>query len=123
MSKLLAISAAVEAVAGLALVLLPPLFAELLLGTTLMSPTSHAVARLAGTALLALSTACWFARNDGASRAARGVVAALLVYNVGAVAILVYAGTVLGFFSDLLWPAVALHAALAAWCVTCLRSS
>jgi len=119
---LLAITAALEAATGLALLLSPPLIAGLLLGVALDAPAARVVARLAGAALLALAVACWRARVDGASRAARGVVAAMLLYNIGAVAVLAYAGAGVGLFSVFLWPAVVLHGALAIWCITCLRS-
>jgi len=42
-------------------------------------------------ALLALGVACWLAREDAASRAAKGLVAAMLLYNIGVVAVLVLA--------------------------------
>jgi hypothetical protein len=43
------------------------------------------------------------------------------VYNLGAVALLAFAGIGLGLHGIALWPAVVLHGVMAAWCITCLR--
>jgi len=121
MKALLVFTAALEAATGLALIFSPPLIARLLLGVWFDGAAALTVGRLAGAALLSLGLACWLARGDGASPAGRGLVAAMLLYNVGAVAVLAYAGAGLGLFSVLLWPAAVLHAALAVWCGACLR--
>jgi hypothetical protein len=116
------VTAAAESTTGLALLGLPMLVASLLLGASLDTPAAVAVARVTGTALLSLGVACWLARHDEQSRAARGLVAALLLYNAAVTAVLVHAGTGLGLFGAGLWPAVVLHVAMAAWCIACLRS-
>ena len=51
------------------------------------------------------------------------VLAGLLVYNVGACAILAYVGVGLGLSDPLLWPAVLLHAILTLWTLVCLRGA
>ncbi len=121
MKVLLVVTAASEAVTGLALLLLPSMVVSLLLGATLDTPSGLVVARVAGAALLALGTACWLARNDLQSRAAKGLIAALLLYNAAAVTVIVYAALGLALSGIGLWPAVVLHVALAVWCVACLR--
>ncbi len=78
------------------------------------------VARVAGAGLLALGIACWLAAHDTQSCAARGIVSAMLVYNLFAVFILGAAGMWSSSVGILLWPAVVLHAAMAVWCVTSL---
>jgi hypothetical protein len=120
MKTLLIVTAVIEAATGLALVLSPSMPASMLLGASLDMPAGLVVARIAGAALLALATACWLARNDPQSRAATGLIAALLLYNVAAVAVLVHAGMGLGLFGIGLWPTVVLHAALGGWCIACL---
>jgi hypothetical protein len=79
------------------------------------------VARIAGAALLAIGLACWLARDDGRSRSALGLIAALLLYNVAATIVLIHAGLGLKLSGIALWPAVVAHIALAIWCITTIR--
>ena len=88
MKNLHTVTTVIEAGAGLALLCNPSAVLDLLLGTELDTPATVILGRLAGAALLALGVACWLARSDVQSRAARGVVAAMLLYNFGAVVIL-----------------------------------
>lgn len=118
---LLIATAAIEIGAGLALIMMPSTAAAILLGAPLDTSTGVAVGRLAGAALLSLALACWLARDDGESLAANGLVTAMLVYNCGAVAVLAYAGAGRGLSSVVLWMAVVVHVAMAAWCGACLN--
>jgi hypothetical protein len=120
--QLLVVTAATEAATGMALAISPGVPVSLLLGTSLDTPGGLVLARVAGAALLSLGVACWLARNDTPSDAARGLISALLLYNTATVTVLVYAGMALGLSGLGLWPAVFIHAALAVWCMTCLRA-
>ena len=80
------------------------------------------MARVAGAALLSLGLACWLARDDGRSPAGRGIVAAVLLYNVAVIAVFGYTNLGLGIAGVGLWPAVGVHTVLGVWCVACLRS-
>jgi hypothetical protein len=75
---------------------------------------------VAGTALFALGVACWLAQYDAQSCAARGLVSAMVLYNLGAVVILGAAGIRSQPVGVALWPAVVLHAVMTVWCVMCL---
>jgi hypothetical protein len=47
----------------------------------------------------------------------------MVLYNAASVALLAFAGLDLGLSGIALWPAVAVHAAMTAWCVTSLATS
>ena len=121
MKKLLVVTALIEAVAGVVLVVSPAPAVSLLVGAALDTAGGLVAARVAGGALLALGLACWRARDGGQDRGARGIVAAMLLYNAVVAAVLVHAGLGLKLSGIGLWPAVVLHLALAVWCIACLR--
>jgi hypothetical protein len=123
MKNLLIVTSWSEAATGVALLGLPSVVVSMLLGASLDSPAALAMVRLGGAALLCIGAACWLARNDRQSRAAGGLLAGLCLYNIAAVAVLVHAGAGLGLSGVGLWPAVFFHAALALWCIACLRST
>jgi hypothetical protein len=119
MNRLLTLSAAIEALAGLPLLVVPSVVVWLLLGGEISGP-GIPVARVAGVALLALAVACWLAAGDASSGAARGLVAAMLLYNLGTVAIFGAVGTRSQSIGIALWPALILHLAMTVWCITVL---
>jgi hypothetical protein len=120
--SLLSVTALVEVGAGIALLVTPSLTVELLLGAGLFSPQSVVVGRVAGAALIALGVTCWRARRGGRGAARTGLLAGLLIYNVAAPILLVYAAIVFMMQGIGLWPASVLHLVLAIWCIACLRS-
>lgn len=123
MKTLLMITAAIEITTGIALLAVPALLASGLLGSPLDTPAGLAVARLAGVALLSLGVACGLGSRDTPSRAAAGIVAAMLLYNLAAVILLLSLRYSVGLTGIGLLPASVLHAALAVWCVVCLQSA
>ena len=122
MNRLLKLTALIEAATGLGLIGVPAVVVRLLLGADI-SGASIPLGRVAGAALLALGVACWLASYDEQSCAARGVVTAMVIYNLGTVAILGASGIGSQPVGVALWPAVILHAVMAVWCVACLRRS
>jgi len=110
-------SALLGAATGIALMVAPAPPVKLLVGAAFDTTGGLIVARVAGAALLALGLGCWLAR----SQAARGLVAAMLFYNLAALALLIYAGLGLKLSGVGLWPAVLLHLTLAVWCTACLQ--
>lgn len=101
MKKALIFAAVGEEITGLALLVLPSLVGQLLLGTGL-SGVSILVARVAGIALIALGIACL----PGLA------LAGMLTYSTLATVYLAYIAIRGEWVGPLLWPAVAIHAIL-----------
>jgi len=114
-------TAVIEAGAGVALLSFPSDAAKLLLGSPLDSADALTVARIGGTALLTLGAAFWLARGDAQSRASKGLLAAMVFYNLGAALILGAVGIGSRRVGEALWPAVVLHTAMTAWCIMSVR--
>ena len=103
MKSALAVAAISEAATGLALLIVPSLVGQLLLGEQLAG-VAIPVARVSGIALIALGTACW----PGPP------LIGMLIYGMLVTLYLAYLGFADGFSGLLLWPAVILHAILTA---------
>jgi hypothetical protein len=110
-----------EAGTGLLLLASPSVPLALLLGVEHAPPVAVFIARFAGGALLAIGVACWLGRGDELGPVRLPLIVGALVYDMAAAGLLAYAGLSLGLVGVALWPAVVLHAALAVWCVVCLR--
>jgi hypothetical protein len=103
MKKPLIVAAAAEAATGVALLIVPALVGQLLLGEALTG-VAIPVARVAGLALIGLGIACW----PGPP------VIGMLTYSATVTLFLPYLGLADGLGGVLLWPAVILHLALTA---------
>lgn len=114
------VTAISEGLTGLALLIVPSLVFQILLGVESVSAEGLVVGRIAGAALVAIGVVCWFAQNELAGRAQMGVLTGVLVYDVSAAGLLGYAALSVGLQGIALWPAVALHLALGIWCLGCL---
>ena len=112
MKKVLIFAAVGEATTGLALLMVPSLVGQLLLGEELTG-LALPVARVAGIALIALGIACW----PGPP------LVGMLTYSAVVTLYLAYLGFAVGLTGVFLWPAVALHGVLSillgrAWLAT-----
>lgn len=101
MSKVLGFAAVAEAITGLALLIVPSLVGQLLLGQQLDGVVIP-VARVAGIALIALGIACWPATP----------LIGMLAYSAAVTLYLAYLGFAGEFVGTLLWPATLVHAFL-----------
>lgn len=107
-SDLVGANAALELVAGVALIAVPVVAGRLLLGANLGS-SGIALGRFAGVALLTIGLACW-PQSDGATAQ---MTWSLFTYNLLVALYLSYLRFGAGFDGDLLLPAAALHGVLA----------
>ena len=109
MKNLQTATAVIELSAGLALLACPSTTAAFLVGMPLESPAALSVARVGAAELLALGVACWLARCDAQIFAARGLVTAMLLYNIAVTVVLAFAGIGYGMHGVALGPTVVLH--------------
>jgi hypothetical protein len=103
MKNVLIVAAVAEAATGLALLAVPSLVGQLLLGEGLTG-AAIPVARVAGIALIALGIACW----PGPP------LVGMLTYSAAVTLYLFYVGLAEDLTGILLWPAIILHAVLTA---------
>ena len=104
------VSAIIEGLTGIALLVSPLFVIGWLLGDGL-DPTGIAVARVLGVGLLSVGVAGWESQGQDVRLAPR---AGLCIYNVGAGTVLVTLGTSGAMTGALLWPAAVLHALIGA---------
>jgi hypothetical protein len=98
MKKVLVFSAVAEVATGLALLIVPSLVGQLLLGEQLTG-VAIPVARVAGMGLIGLGIACW----PGPP------LVGMLTYSAAVALYLAYLGFAGGMTGVFLWPAVVLH--------------
>jgi hypothetical protein len=103
MKNALIFAAVAEVATGLALLIVPSLVGQLLLGQQLAG-VAVPVARVAGIALIALGVVCW----PGPP------LIGMLIYSALVTLYLAYLGFVAGLAGVLLWPVVIVHAILTA---------
>ena len=101
---ILILAAVAEAATGLALLLVPSLVGQLLLGAGLTG-VAATVARVTGIALIALSVACW----PGTP------LLGMAIYSAAIALYFAWLGLSGGSSGVLLWPAAALHLVLTVW--------
>ena len=110
MSRVLLLAAVAEAATGVALLAVPSVVGQLLLGVELTG-VAVPVARVAGIALIGLGVACWPGPQP----------IGMLIYTTVVAVYLAYLGIAGSATGILLWPAVVVHAVLAAlltWTLT-----
>jgi hypothetical protein len=120
---LLLVTAIVEAVTGMSLLISSGFVLALLLGVQQAPVEMLLAGRIMGAALLSIGVTIWLTRSGASHSVQRGLITGITVYTVAATVLLAYAGMVLKITGILLWPGVAFHAALSVWCFSCLAVS
>ena len=109
---MLVVAAVIEVATGMALLVVPSLVGQLLLGAELTG-IAATVARVTGLALIALGVACW----PGTAQIG------MLTYSATVTLYLAYVGFTGDMSGILLWPAVILHLILTILLVRALTSA
>ena len=109
---LLSISAVLECLTGVALLLAPDITIALRLGAK-ADPVSQVIARICGVALISISIACWAARTGPDSESRIGTIRAITFYNLGAGLIFVAVAAVGQFHGIVIWGVGFIHLAFA----------
>ena len=120
MKKLLIVTAFLEGLTGLSLLVAPSFVISLLVGVSMDSPAGPVAGQIAGASLLALAIACWQFSNAERRSPPTGIVKAMLSYNIAATLVLFNAIAVLELRGILLVPAIAGHLVLGTWCLLVL---
>ena len=120
MKRLFLVTALIESLTGLLLLISPSWLVLILFRIPIDSSIDLLLGRIAGAGLLSLGIACWLARKDEKSLAANGLAAAMLLYNVIATVLLAYAGFNAHLQLLALWAVVVIHFLMAIWCIKIL---
>jgi hypothetical protein len=102
LKTLLLICSATEAATGLALIVIPSIVTQLLLGVA-VEGIALTISRLAGLCLISFGIACWPTQNT--AQAAR----AMFIYNLIVAAYFAYYGVTADLIGIILWPVAILH--------------
>jgi hypothetical protein len=120
MRRLLIVTSFLEGATGLVLIAKPSSVVSVLFGQPLSDPIGIIMTRVAGVALVSLAIACWFSSKN---KDAYGLIIALLFYNLASGVLLAFARLHEGLNGMALWPAVATHITMAAWCTILLSTA
>ena len=117
---LLTFTGVLEIMTGIGLILVPSLLIRILLGAEINDPVVFTIARVGGSAILALGIACWLARTGQHSRELKALIGGMLVYNIAVFVTL--ANSAIGFkATPVLIAALIVHALLAIFCISSLQ--
>ena len=117
---LLAVTAVLECLTGVGLILAPALLIRILLGAEMSDTVFFTISRVGGSAIFALGIACWFAQKDQQSTGSKSLITGMLCYNIAVFFILGYNALTFKITIALI-AAMVVHFALAIACISSLQ--
>jgi hypothetical protein len=114
---LLEAMAVINLITGLMLILVPTFLPKIVLEISVTDSASIAMSRVTGTAILSIGMICWMVRMEGRSKAGKGIVTGLAIYNALLMMVLAYTIIVQGFSTPGLWAFIFLYSVMAGWCI------
>jgi hypothetical protein len=114
----LLLTAIVEGITGLVLLVTPQFIVPLLLSTPLEETGGIISARIAGIAIISLVINCWYSKTGKCTNA---VLYSLLFYNLAVTTIFLFAKIEYNLNTALLWIVASAHVVLAIWGLRLLK--
>ncbi|HEY9114831.1 MAG TPA: hypothetical protein VIN10_09015 [Bacteroidales bacterium] len=118
MKTFLSITAFLEGITGVVLILVPQWIVYLLFSIPLEGTGGMIAARIAGIAIIFLALLCWFSRNEKSNHI---LMTSLLFYNLAIIAIFLDAFFVHYLSGFFFWLVVLAHTALGVWGLFVMR--
>jgi hypothetical protein len=117
---LLALTAVLELLTGIGLLLAPALLIHLLLGAEINDAVVFTITRVGGSAIISLALACWLARKDYQGMGSKALITGMLVYNIAVFTTLAYSAYSYKT-TPILIAALVAHGLLAVFCINSLQ--
>jgi len=117
---LLVFTAVLEILTGIGLLLAPALLSQILLGAEINDPVDFTIARVGGSAIIAIGIMCWQARKDQVGTGLKALTSGLLVYNAAVFVTLAYSAYSYKITPALI-AALIVHFVLAIFCISTLQ--
>jgi hypothetical protein len=117
---LLVCAAVIEIITGIGLLLAPVLLIQILLGAEINDPVVVTIARVGGSAIIAIGIMCWQARKDQQGTGLKALTSGLLVYNAVVFVTLAYSAYSYKITPALI-AALIVHFVLAIFCISALQ--
>lgn len=120
MKLLLKSTSIIEGLTGLAIIFIPNILTNLLLGLSMNEVSGLILSMVAGVALLAIAIVCWLVSEQENSLA---VVKGLMFYNIAVVGIVLYSAIHFYVYNTLFFTIAGFHFIYGTWCLIVVRKS